>query len=67
VSPTPEERLAELVRDVERQRNAIQEYGSAGYVTMVERRRKDLEVTYARIRDHCWQHGLPIPPDLPPE
>jgi hypothetical protein len=67
MSTDPHARLAELLLQVERHRKAIREYGLAGYVTMVERHREQLESVYAEIREHCRSSRLPLPPDVPSE
>ena len=65
--PTPQERLAELLREVERHQAAIREFGLAGYVTMVERHKRELAEVYETIRGHCRSSGLPLPPRIPRE
>lgn len=62
----PDKRLAELLREAERQRSAIREYGLAGYVTKVEQHKARLEEVYEEIRAHCREHGLALPKEVPP-
>ena len=63
----PKARLAELLREVDRHRFAIREFGLAGYVTMVEKHRDDLGSVLAEIREHCREHSLPLPEGVPAE
>jgi hypothetical protein len=60
-------RLTELLREVDRHRDAIREFGLAGYVTMVEKHRKDLGAVLTEIRAHCREHSLPLPEGVPTE
>ena len=64
MAPDPAQRLADLLRDAERHRDAIREFGLAGYVSMVEQHRARLRDVYDRIRRHCQKHGLPLPPEV---
>ena len=64
--PAARRRLAELLREAERQRSAIREYGLAGYVTKVEQHKARLEAVYEQIRTHCREHGLALPKEVPP-
>jgi hypothetical protein len=65
VAPDPRERLAELLREAGRHRDAIREFGLAGYVTMVEQHQAKLHEVYDRIRRHCEEQGLDLPPEIP--
>ena len=60
----PADRLDALLRDARRHRDAIREYGLAGYVTMVEQHRARLLAGPERIRRHCEQHGLELPSEV---
>ena len=60
----PNQRLAELRREARRHRDALREFGLAGYVTMVEQHRAKLEQVLAQIRCLCEEHGLELPPEL---
>jgi transposase len=60
----PGHRLADLLRDVGRHRDAIREFGLAGYVTMVEQHQARLRQLYDRIRRHCEEHDLELPPEV---
>jgi hypothetical protein len=61
----PTAQLAQLVREVGRHRDAVREFGLAGYVTKVEQHKSRLEKLYEQIRAHCEQHGLALPPEVP--
>ena len=61
----PAARLAELMLDVGRHRDAIREFGLAGYVTKVEQHNAKLHLIYGHIREHCAEHGLELPPEVP--
>ena len=63
--PDPRERLAELLREAGRHRDAIREFGLAGYVTKVEQHQAKLREVYDRIRRHCEEQGLELPPMVP--
>ena len=63
-SATPGERLVELVLKAQSHRDAIREYGLAGYITMVEKHRSMLAGVHAQIRDHCERHALPLPREV---
>ena len=60
----PQQRLAGLRREVARHREAIREFSLAGYVTMVEQHRAKLRELQERIRTHCTEHGLELPPEV---
>ena len=60
----PADRLDALLRDARRHRDAIREYGLAGYVTMVEQHRARLLAVQERIRRHCEEHGLELPSEV---
>lgn len=61
----PTARLAELMLDVGRHRDAVREFSLAGYVTMVEQHEAKLRQVYDRIREHCSEHDLELPPGVP--
>lgn len=61
----PTARLAELMLDVGRHRDAVREFSLAGYVTMVEQHKAKLSQVYDRIREHCGEHDLELPPGVP--
>ena len=63
--PDPRDRLAELLREAERHRNSIREFGMAGYVTMVEQHRTKLREVQEQVRRHCEEHGLELPREIP--
>ena len=60
----PQQRLTELRRNAGRHRDAIREFSLAGYVTMVEQHRAKLKDLQERIRVHCKEHGLELPPEV---
>jgi hypothetical protein len=60
-----ESKLAHLVAQVERHRESIREFGLAGYITMVERHQKLLELAYGEIRRLCREHDLDLPAGVP--
>ena len=64
MDPDPGLRLADLLRDVGRHRDAIREFGLAGYVTMVEQHQTRLRQLCDRIRRHCQEHGLEVPAEI---
>ena len=59
-----EHRLAELLREARRHREALREFGLAGYVTMVEQHRAKLDGVLAQIHCLCEEHDLELPPEL---
>jgi hypothetical protein len=61
----PTARLAQLVREVGRHRDAVREFGLAGYVTKVEQHKARLRRVYEQIRAHCSEHGLELPAEVP--
>ena len=63
----PKARLTELLREAQRQRDAMREFGLAGYATMVEKHRERLDAVLGKIREHCREHGLPLPEGVPAE
>jgi len=65
MAPDPAARLADLLSEVGRHRDAIREFGLAGYVTKVEHHKAQLQRTYDQIRRHCERHGLALPPEVP--
>ena len=61
----PAARLTALLHEVDRQRDAIREFGLAGYVTKVEQHNAKLHLIYGQIREHCAEHGLELPAEVP--
>jgi hypothetical protein len=57
--------LAELVREVGRRRDAIREFGLAGYASLVDEHRVKLGQVYDLVRRHCAEHGLELPRGIP--
>ena len=64
MAPDPREKLAELLREAGRRRDAIREFGLAGYVTMVDQHRAKLDEVHDRIRRLCEEQGLELPPEV---
>jgi hypothetical protein len=65
VRPDPESRLAELMREVRRHRDAIHEFRLSSYPEVVSLHEAELRKVYAQIRRHCREHGLILPRDIP--
>lgn len=63
--PDPETRLAELMREVRRHRDAIVEFRLSAFPEMVKLHETELRNVYAQIREHCREHGLLAPRDVP--
>jgi len=62
-----ERRLEELLTVMRRQRPDLAAYVSIGDFSGVERCEQLLKVYHARIREHCAEHDLELPHDVPPE
>jgi hypothetical protein len=63
--PNPEARLAELMREVRRHRDAIHEFRLSSHPEMVSLHEEGLRKVYAQIRRHCREQGLLLPRDVP--
>lgn len=61
----PEKELRELLRALHWHRSDRDEYEESGNARGVERCDDVIEGDYIRIRAHCEEHGLPVPPDVP--
>ena len=48
-------------------RNALEAYRKKGNVAGVEQCKRVLKIDHRRIREHCAEHGLELPHDVPPE
>jgi len=64
---TPPERLTQLVREVERHKEAIRAYKLSAYPEMRARHELKLLSLYSDIWRHCQEHGLVLPLALPRE
>ena len=61
------QKLAEFVVTMEGHRNNQGEYSRRGDAAGVEKCRSLLKLDHRHIREHCAEHDLDVPPDLPDE
>ncbi len=59
-------KLAELLVTMEGHLNNLATYSRRGDAAEVERCRTVLKLNYSRIREHCIEHDLTLPHDMPP-
>jgi hypothetical protein len=60
-------KLGDLLTVMSWHRSDLAAYGNKGDAITVARCERLLEFDYARIREHCAEHGLELPHDVPPE
>ncbi len=62
-----ERKLEESLMMVSRYRNDLAAYHNKGDASGVERCERALKLNYSRIREHCAEHNLELPHDVPSE
>ena len=62
-----ERELENLLTVMSRHRRDLASYVSIGDFSEVERCEQLLKAYHSRIREHCAEHGLDLPHDVPPE
>lgn len=62
-----ERKLEDLLMAVSAHLRDLEAYRNEGDAVRVTRSEQLLEVDYATIREHCAEHGLDVPHDVPPE
>ncbi len=60
-------RLENLLTVVSWHRSDLAAYGKKGDAPSAERCERLLKLDYARIREHCAEHDLELPHDVPSE
>ena len=60
-------RLEELLMAVSAHLRDLEAFRNEGDAAGVARSEQLLEFDYAAIREHCAEHGLALPLDVPPE
>ncbi len=59
--------LEELLMTMSRHRNALAAYRDKGNAAGVARCERALKIDHSRIREHCAEHDLELPHDVPSE
>ena len=62
-----ERRLDNLLMTRDRRRMDLEAYREKGDASGVERCDRMLKLDHSRIRQHCTEHDLPLPHDVPDE
>ncbi len=62
-----EQRLAELLMEMREHRKAQETYRNNGDAFGVKRGERLLKFDHSRIREHCAEHDLELPHDVPSE
>jgi hypothetical protein len=60
-------KLEDLLTVMSWHQSDLAAYRNMGGAARVARCERLLEFDYARIREHCAEHGLELPHDVPPE
>ncbi len=58
--------LEEKLMVVSKYRSYLEAYRNRGDTSGVARCERLLDLHYSRIREHCAEHGLELPRDVPP-
>ena len=58
--------LEELMMIVSRHKAYLEAHRNSGDASAVARSKRVLKYDYSRIREHCAEHGLDVPHDMPP-
>ncbi len=59
--------LEEMMMIVNRYQSYLEAYRNRGDTSGVSRCERLLDLRYSRIREHCAEHDLELPPDVPDE
>jgi hypothetical protein len=62
-----ERRLDNLLMTRDRHRRGLEVYRDKGDTPEMERCQRALKLDHSRIRQHCTEHGLDLPNDIPAE
>ncbi len=62
-----EQRLEEMLMTMSGDRSNLEAYRNKGDAYGMAQCERLLEYEYSRIREHCAEHGLNLPHDVPPE
>ena len=60
-------KLAGMLMTMSMHRRARAAYRDKGGASAVARSKRVLKYDYSRIREHCAEHGLDVPHDIPDE
>ncbi len=60
-----ERKLESMLMEVSGLRNDLAAYHNKGGASGVERCERALKLNYSRIREHCIEHDLTLPHDMP--
>ena len=60
-------KLEDLLTVMSWHQSDLEEFRNEGDAVIVTRSEQQLEFDYATIREHCAEHGLELPHDVPPE
>ena len=59
--------LDELMMNVSRHRGYLEAYRKSRIAPAVAQSERILRYDYQHVREHCAEHGLDVPPDVPDE